>query len=589
MKIRQAENIVWEMPDSALTLLTKIDTLQLNSRQQAYYSLVRIQALNKAGYDISREECIFELKKYYANGKDATKATKAAFYAGRVYQLCGDNKNAAQCYLDALRYEEKNGDRQLNGLAHINMGMLHYEQRHYNEAIRELRESLPFFASNTYYISLALKKIGNAYAVLQQADSARVYYEKALIPARQADNPAILSEILQDMGILFEESGDYPQARDYYRKAISLIGERDRPIPYLNLGWSYFQTGQWDSAGLYARQAFHLLQDEGDSYTLVGAYELLYSVGKAKKNYQDALAWHEQYADSLYIVQEKKNDMAIVEIKKQYETESLVDKIRQKNLAIALILLATLLIVAIVYMIMYKKNIRKNQKIEELNHKMITLEEMAESIQGLEQKATLVQELERKLATVPGLEERANLVQELEQRIEIYNKERNTYRNIALLYFNVLKKGALITNTLDNEEKKSPNILKKFNKIVYESDEFDWNKLFLSLNTLEDGFLEKARAFFRNFQSLDDTDFRVWCLSYAGFRHDEIVLLLKLYLRNVQRRITKIREVFGIGKRKDIHQFVKDNVIKNRNNIKKPPVIEANILYFKENRQGIDW
>lgn len=540
-RIRKAESVVWDTPDSALSILATIDTLRLDSRQQMHYSLVRIQARNKAGYDISGEEKIFELKEYYADGKDAAKAAKAAFYAGRVHQLRGDDKSAAQSYLDALRYIEKTGDRQLNGLIHINLGMLHYEQRHLDEAIDEFKKSLLYFSPNTDYTSLALNKIGSAYVALQQADSARIYFERALVSARQGNNIVLLSNILQDMGILFEESGNYPEAKKYYQKAASLTEEQNRAVLYLNLGWIYFHTDKLDSADFYAGQTHNLLNN-GNIYSLVSVYELLYHVEKAKGKHPDALAWHEQYADSLFIVQERKNDLAIMELTKQYETKLLAGKIQRRNQAIVLILFVALLVVLIVYIVMNKRNVRKNRIIEELNRKMVLFEGMAGSIQEHKHKAALVQGLEEKVVA--------------------YNKERTTYRDIAQLYFNVLKKGAVIETNLDSEEKKASNILKKINKVVFEADEFDWNKLFLTLNTLEDGFPEKARVFFERYPNLTGTDFRVWCLSYAGFSQQEIVLLLKLNLRDIQRRITKIREAFGIEKREDIYPYVKNNVDK---------------------------
>lgn len=523
-RIREAENIVWDAPDSALAILETIDTLQLDSRQQAYYSLIRIQARNKAGYDISGEEKIFRLKEYYADGNDARRAAKGAFYAGRVYQMRRDHTNAAQAYLDALRYEENHDDRQLKGLIHSNLGILYYEQSHYNEAIDELTESLPYFTPGTYYTSYALKKTGNAFAILQQADSARMFYERALVSARQADSPVIISEMLQDIGVLFEETGNYTEAKNYYHEAVSLIDEQGRAVPYLNLGWAYFRTNQLDSAGIYAGQSHRLLRDERDVFSLVSVYELLYCVEKTKENSREALAWHEQYADSLFVAQRKKNDLAIMELKKQYETESMKDKIRRKNITIAFVVVAALLVVAVVYIIMYRKNIRKNKKIEELNRLAATLEVMAASVD------------------------------------EVKKGEKN-YRSIALKHFDAIKKMALVEAGLNDKEKKTNSALKKFNQAVYKDDEFDWEKMFRAFNLLEDGFLNKALKFFKKYPQLDETDFRVWCLSYAKLSQDEITLFLKLKVRNIQTRLTRIREVFGIEKRGSIDRFLKDKIL----------------------------
>ncbi len=557
-RIREAESIVWDAPDSALAILAEIDTLQLDARQQADYSLIYIQARDKAGYDIPWQEKVFKLKNYYANSNNVGKAALATYYAGRVYQMRGDNTSAAQEYLDALRYEEKIEDRQLKGLIHINLGMLHYEQSHFDEAVYELRKSVHYFAPNTSYASLSLKKIGNIYAVLQQADSARIYYEQALKSTRQLDNPVILSEILQDMGVLVEELGDYIEAKKYYHESVSLIGEQDRAVPYLNLGWVYFQANQFDSAGFYAGQSYHLLRDEGYLYALVSAYELLHRVEKAKENYQDALAWHEQYTDSLFVAQAKKNDLAIMELKKQYQTESLMDKIRRRNLAIALTVVAALLVVAVVCIVMYRKSVKKDKEIEELNRLMTTLEEMAASVHNNEKTETPDQ--------VGGKKEiptRVGDEAETPVHTDRVKTEKSNYRSIALQHFNALKKMALLEAGLDGEEKKKNNALKKFNQAVYGNDEFDWDKMFMAFNALEDGFLNKTLKFFRGYPELDETDFRVWCLSYAKLSQDEIALFLKLTFRNVQTRFTKIRETFGVEKRGNIDRFLKDKIVKN--------------------------
>ena len=82
--MQQAQLLVEQMPDSALTLLDAVNTFELNNAEKAEYTLLQVQARSNAGENLSSETEIFGARDYFVHKKDPQKAALACFYAALV-------------------------------------------------------------------------------------------------------------------------------------------------------------------------------------------------------------------------------------------------------------------------------------------------------------------------------------------------------------------------------------------------------------------------------------------------------------------------------------------------------------------------
>jgi hypothetical protein len=134
--------------------------------------------------------------------------------------------------------------------------------------------------------------------------------------------------------------------------------------------------------------------------------------------------------------------------------------------------------------------------------------------------------------------------------------EKQSLKSIILQYFNALRKSALIETLITEGERKSgQGLLKKINRIVYEKDGMDWEKLFQVMNQVKDGFYNKVRE---NYPQLKDIEFRVCCLSCeTEFNDVEIAVIIGKSVDMVRRLRSDIRKKIGIGAYKqDFYSFL---------------------------------
>jgi tetratricopeptide (TPR) repeat protein len=161
--IAEAENLMWQKPDSALTILNRVDTSALDKHLKAAYTLLYTQALDKTDADVANRSELFGLKEYFDRAGIWNYAALAAFYEGRIYQERKDNERALGAFLGATAYEDRTSDHRLKGLIRVNMGFLNYIESDYTEALINLQKAYDFFylAGEAKYQIRALLYSGN--------------------------------------------------------------------------------------------------------------------------------------------------------------------------------------------------------------------------------------------------------------------------------------------------------------------------------------------------------------------------------------------------------------------------------------------
>jgi len=132
----------------------------------------------------------------------------------------------------------------------------------------------------------------------------------------------------------------------------------------------------------------------------------------------------------------------------------------------------------------------------------------------------------------------------LQKMADGFSQENQTFRNNMLNQFDILRKTASIKKELDQDELKvGQKVLKKINKILYGQDSLDWNKIYQMMNNLQDGLHDKIKE---KYPQLNETEFRILCLSYENFDDKEISAILDKDVSAVRRIRIKIRKELGM-------------------------------------------
>jgi DNA-binding CsgD family transcriptional regulator len=500
--LAKAMQRVEQQPDSALHYLDAIQNpARLNKTQYADYHLLRIQAKDKAGQDISADTVICEVKDWFLRKKDFEKATLAAFYEGCVFGK--DNKRALQAFLEAETVAEHIADARRKGLIQHNIGGLYYAaETNYEEAIIRLKKAAGYFQAGNYYkYSIAsLNLLGTCFLLQEQADSALFYQQQSLDIAVTHADTAAWTAALQNISVTCREKGNSQQAKAFALAATGLNKANGETInALLNLSYIYYDCAQYDSAAFYANRILQYGNVDSACAIPLSTYYLLAKIAENENDYRRALEYTNKYQALADERHKKQEDQSLAGIRERYELElAQIEKqivaIRASRKHLAAFLVAVMSIIAVLACIIgyirYKKRFIKAKK-----------------------------DIDR-----------------------LYN-----------LRIDWVKKQELIEHALKTtlKDEEVINTLKdKIYKSLYENDV--WEMLYTILNERHNGAIERLQQQL----SLSDQSFQICCFAYAGFSDKEIATCLQLSPNTVKSKKSAIRKQLKVAERGSIKKFI---------------------------------
>lgn len=524
-------------PDTALMVLDSIFYPQNLSKDQYYtYILLRTQARDKNYKDISSDTLIFQAKDYFSKNGNIDKEILSAFYSGQVLISQGKYKEAMVSFVEARNEAMKTENDKMKGLIESSIGQLYYVQVFYSEAIDKFKSAGSYFDKAGDYKNeiSSFILIGNSFMLKTETDSALVYYHRGLALADLYEDTEGRAYFRMNMGIAFDDLGDLSNAKKYLKEAVEYTSDTLlQSRIYCSIADVYNTENKLDSVKYFTNKALDLLKEKEDLHLKINIYRLLSTSEEKKGNFREALEYQHLFSKCQVEILQEKNSQAILDIQKKYDFELihnahnklLIDQ--QRNIVIILILS---LIIIITYFFFYRKTTSDKRAILEAEQMIYQLKDMAKSIDAKEEKST-------------------------------DEKDNSHLRNVLFHNFDILKKAALLEGFLrDDEKKQGEKLLKRFNEIVYGQDNPDWNLLYRSMNDLEDGFFDRMRE---TFPQLDDLEFRICCLSYAGLNNTEIGIILKFRVNTIQTKKSAIRKKLGIPGYGNMNDFFNERILKN--------------------------
>ncbi|MBK5722800.1 helix-turn-helix transcriptional regulator [Dysgonomonas sp. Marseille-P4677] len=146
----------------------------------------------------------------------------------------------------------------------------------------------------------------------------------------------------------------------------------------------------------------------------------------------------------------------------------------------------------------------------------------------------------------------------LKDIVDNYDEKEDSFKKVLFQHFDIFKKVALLESHLIEEEKKQGRrLLKKVNDIVYNENSLDWDMLYDTLNKLYKGFPDVLRA---KYPDLDETEVKIYCLTYAGLINSEIAIILGFSVNTIQMKKSAIRKKLKIDGYGNIVDFFDKNI-----------------------------
>ena len=348
--------------------------------------------------------------------------------------------------------------------------------------------------------------IGDCFGLSKKTDSTFYYYNESLKLAVFHNMLKQQSNIKTSMGVAYQEQKNYEQAIKLFQEAFVIPNDSvEQARILLNIAIVYGLKNNTDSLNYYLDKA--LAVNISNLHLICNSYFLKSQLAEKNNRYQDALNdFKEFYKYTTKVFDSAKNN-ELLEVQGKYDYEKLKNEENQliiKQQRVVIVLALALLAAGIIIFLYYRSTAQNKRRLLESEQKIEVLQRMADN----------------------------------------FTTEKNSFRHVLLEQFDVLRKTALIETELsDNQKQNGAYLLQKFNKIVYGQDALDWDKLYAAMNTLKDGYYDKVKA---NFPEWNETEFRVYCLTNENqFRDKEIAVILNRtvqMIRKVRNRIRKDME-----------------------------------------------
>ena len=218
--LKEAADIVHQRPDSALALISRVDTASLSETERMEYCLLKVMTdyivLHHADGDSLVSACV----DYYDKHGDAWHRGRAYYYRGGIRRhLLGRTFDAIKDYKVAETIAEDADDELLKNMVYDNLAyanyncfnhllILEYSQK-YLESSRRMNDSVMTLRG--------LQFCASAYANMDQSDSAYAYIFRSMDYIDLADS-ILRAHIYHNIAAMYEERGDVENARKYLEK-----------------------------------------------------------------------------------------------------------------------------------------------------------------------------------------------------------------------------------------------------------------------------------------------------------------------------------------------------------------------------------
>ena len=309
--------------------------------------------------------------------------------------------------------DAERGYRSINdslGLANsmLNLGMAYADQLNYKAALAKYQQALQLFneLDKSSRVATTYTKIGELLTQQGDYDQAYTYLTDALDIHRTNDFLYGIAEANSKLGKLFIARNDYAGAISYLLLAIEASRERNDHVgmaeAYHEIAVCFFRRDDLPQAEYYLDLSRGLAEDFDLNKARRNVYQTAKDIAVQKGNYQDAIAYYDQYLnvrDSLFN-EEKSNIIANMQAQQAYEDKEqeltmaqqrldlLVAEKKTDRLTVLALVLGLFAILALTWGIIQRKNKVLSQRQQDLDQALDRTDELHTLIQNKEKQLT---------------------------------------------------------------------------------------------------------------------------------------------------------------------------------------------------------
>ncbi|MBS1908607.1 MAG: tetratricopeptide repeat protein [Bacteroidetes bacterium] len=204
--------------------------------------------------------------------------------------------------------------------------------------------------------------IGSAFNDINQFDSAKLYYKKAIDISKKIGNLASAASWLSNLGLACLNHAEYQQAQLYFEEALKFQSRKNDQFwigeVYYGIGRLKFWKGDLDSALFFGEKSFDLERQLPDSFQrIINPAQLLSDVYERKSNYERAFYFKKLLTiarDSLYNNEGSRQLSAMVNNDRQHEQDMIEARKEFRNRIVLVSSICIIVIIMIIAFLLYR-------------------------------------------------------------------------------------------------------------------------------------------------------------------------------------------------------------------------------------------
>ncbi|MGB0522351.1 MAG: tetratricopeptide repeat protein [Flammeovirgaceae bacterium] len=313
------------------------DTAKMAKREVAFQRASIQQRKNQYDTALVMFEKLHEMATQ-SSVVDSFFISRIIFQEGIAHHRKGNFEVALSKYLTTLRLAKKYQKLFQYKVAN-NLGLLYYHLAKYEQAYNYyVYASQHADLLTPGELGVSLNGIGMSFYAQQQFDSAKVYYQLALVQFKKINSLGSQTFIFNNLGIIAYYESNIPEAIHLFHKALEIrkqLGKKAEMVEsYYNLASLYAELNQLDKAIEYSNLSLALAQKLGDKSNQKDNYFMLSEYHSQQGNTSLANEYLKKYItidDSIYTENMQKQ---LAEADKKLELEKLRRTNEQQSFSI---------------------------------------------------------------------------------------------------------------------------------------------------------------------------------------------------------------------------------------------------------------
>ena len=519
---KQAEAVMQEHPDSALTLLQAINPDNLTTdRGRAMHALLLSQAYDKNYIDLTDDSLISIAVDYFAHTNEHHYAMLAHYYHGRVLYNANKLAESSVSLIKAENHALKIKDDFYLGMIYAWQAYVYNYSYNFEEELICAQKSLEHFKKHgdEKYIGNALISLAEAYNNIKDYPCSEEIYLEAKQFANSIADTTLICRAIRGYAHVRKVQLDFDAVKRQLMTVLMGYNRAVNAVDYCHLSEAYSHENKMDSAAYYLKKGEELSRFALDSVAVASARSRYY---KTIGDYGNALKWEYSINIKRYSTLQEIWQQAVVKSQRDYlnhKAEISAYKVEQFSLylTIAIVSVAALLIAFVAFIQFSRHKSAKKQV------RILQLESLNKDIQMRSEE-----ELE---CIKKDIEKLSECNSEHISEIQKQREELMYYKNIVEHNIVLYQEKKL---TLDKSE--TVKELKERAKLQQSLKGKDWADIDKLVNRHFEGFSQKLN----NLTNLNRTEYQICLLLKCGLSPTEISTLINISkggLGNARKRL----------------------------------------------------